>query len=408
METGKAGHARGLVIVLAAAFGLGAVVWAVNRGERPLLPPPPGSPSVAVPAPTAAASLPQTASEADVAGAPAETAVAPDAGAPQEPAAVPEATTAAEAPPTFDVVRVTPDGSALVAGTAAPGAEVTVYADAAPLASATADADGNFVAMFEAEPSAVPQALTLGAGDLRSDETVMLLPEAPAAPASSDSAPAGGVPTPAPAPDAAEAADAPAPEIAAAVVVGPEGVEVLPAPGSGGRVALGSISYADAGAVTLAGVGTAGSTLRAYVDDRLAEEAAVGDDGRWSLALDDVAAGLYRLRIDQIGPDGRVGSRVETPFQRDFPRPRLPRPGGPTAPAAVPPGGTITVQPGGNLWTIAREHYGSGVLYTQIFTANRELIRDPELIYPGQIFAMPEVEGRRAEPDVTGPRPRTE
>ena len=29
------------------------------------------------------------------------------------------------------------------------------------------------------------------------------------------------------------------------------------------------------------------------------------------------------------------------------------------------------------------------MLYTQIFTANRELIRDPDLIYPGQIFAMP-------------------
>ena len=47
------------------------------------------------------------------------------------------------------------------------------------------------------------------------------------------------------------------------------------------------------------------------------------------------------------------------------------------------------MQPGHNLWTLAREHYGSGVLYTQIFTANRDLIRDPDLIYPGQIFAMP-------------------
>ena len=49
----------------------------------------------------------------------------------------------------------------------------------------------------------------------------------------------------------------------------------------------------------------------------------------------------------------------------------------------------MTVQPGNNLWTLAREHYGSGVMYTQIFTANLELIRDPDLIYPGQIFRIP-------------------
>jgi nucleoid-associated protein YgaU len=49
----------------------------------------------------------------------------------------------------------------------------------------------------------------------------------------------------------------------------------------------------------------------------------------------------------------------------------------------------VTVQPGHNLWTLARTHYGSGVRYTQIFTANRDQIRDPDLIYPGQIFSMP-------------------
>lgn len=382
METKKAGHGRGLVVVLAAALGLGAIVWGVNRGTRPA--------PVPVPAPAPA---PAPASALGAA-----TAVPAPSAEPAPPVA--------EAP-RFDVVRVAPDGSALVAGTAAPGAEVTVYADAAPLAAATADADGNFVAMFKAEPSAAPQALTLGTGDLRSDETVMLLPEAPAAPAAAEAVPAGeaSAALPTAAGEAEAPIAAPAPEIAAAVVVGPDRVEVVPAPGSGGRVSLGSISYAEAGEVTLAGVGTAGSVLRAYVDDRLAEETAVGGDGRWSLALDDVAAGLYRLRIDQIGPDGRVASRVETPFQRDFPAAPPPRPGG-TAPAAVSPGGTITVQPGNNLWTIAREHYGSGMLYTQIFTANRELIRDPELIYPGQIFAMPEGAMPAPGPDVTGPKPR--
>ena len=51
---------------------------------------------------------------------------------------------------------------------------------------------------------------------------------------------------------------------------------------------------------------------------------------------------------------------------------------------------SVTVQPGNNLWTLAQAHYGSGVSYTQIFTANRDQLRDPDLIYPGQIFSMPE------------------
>ena len=83
-------------------------------------------------------------------------------------------------------------------------------------------------------------------------------------------------------------------------------------------------------------------------------------------------------------------SRVETPFQRDYPRAPPPRPGQTVAGAADAV--AVTVQPGSNLWTLARTHYGSGVLYTQIFTANRAQIRDPNLIYPGQIFALPALE----------------
>lgn len=53
---------------------------------------------------------------------------------------------------------------------------------------------------------------------------------------------------------------------------------------------------------------------------------------------------------------------------------------------------TVTVQPGFTLWGIAQERYGSGVLYVQVFEANRDKIKDPDLIYPGQVFAVPEGE----------------
>ncbi len=50
---------------------------------------------------------------------------------------------------------------------------------------------------------------------------------------------------------------------------------------------------------------------------------------------------------------------------------------------------SVTVQPGYSLWKIARENFGDGILYVQVYEANRDKIRDPDLIYPGQVFTVP-------------------
>lgn len=49
----------------------------------------------------------------------------------------------------------------------------------------------------------------------------------------------------------------------------------------------------------------------------------------------------------------------------------------------------VTVQPGFTLWAIARENYGDGFAYVRVYEANRAQIRDPDLIYPGQVFTVP-------------------
>ena len=62
-------------------------------------------------------------------------------------------------------------------------------------------------------------------------------------------------------------------------------------------------------------------------------------------------------------------------------------------PAAVAPAKpapvTVTVQPGYTLWGIAQQNFGDGVLYVQVFEANKDKIKDPNLIYPGQVFTIP-------------------
>jgi nucleoid-associated protein YgaU len=93
--------------------------------------------------------------------------------------------------------------------------------------------------------------------------------------------------------------------------------------------------------------------------------------------IESIAPGLHRLRVDQLGTDGQVMARVETPFSRA------------EVLAALPEESAVIVQPGNSLWRISRRIYGEGVRYSVIYQANQDQIRDPDLIYPGQIFILP-------------------
>ncbi len=53
---------------------------------------------------------------------------------------------------------------------------------------------------------------------------------------------------------------------------------------------------------------------------------------------------------------------------------------------------THTVQPGDTLWKISETHYGNGSNYMKIFEANRDLLDDPDSIYPGQELKIPDLE----------------
>ncbi|TPE53757.1 LysM peptidoglycan-binding domain-containing protein [Amaricoccus solimangrovi] len=286
--------------------------------------------------------------------------------------------------PSVEVMRVSASGSGVVAGRARPGANVAVLAGDRPLAEVKADEAGRFVAMFEAGASAEPRALTVetrGADGTthRSQEVLVILPGHEPAPPAGSETPAGAA-----APGAEPAAEPAAAPVAATALITPGTAEVTPvarpANLAEGQVAFASISYGEAGAVALQGFGDPGAALRAYVDGALAVEGRVGPDGRWTLTVPEAAPGTYTIRVDQLDATGRVVSRTETPFRRDTGGGAPPRPGEVS----------IVVQPGNNLWTLARIHYGTGMRYTQIFEANPELIADPDLIYPGQVFRVPE------------------
>lgn len=371
------------------------------------------------------------------------------------------------APPSFDVVRVEPDGSTLIAGKAAADWTVAVLVDGTVTEKTIADSTGGFVTFLTIGSSTRARVLTLmmtdpdGTREIASDGEVILAPspevlaaaEAPAAPEApagaaapegvqAEGAPAAGqAPV---APDAAQGTEAPVgvtppatPETSAEMAqaeapgTGTEGADAPAALADGGtgsdapqapeaaqageaptvllsdasgvrvlqkaggpevsdEIVLDTITYNDAGDVVLAGRGRAGSFVRVYLNEAEKAETQIGEAGGWQSELPGVAPGIYRLRIDELASDGTVLSRVETPFSRAE-----------TEEVAAAMGDSpvtrVTVQPGNTLWAIARDRYGEGVLYVRVFEANRDLIRNPDLIYPGQVFTVPAAETPAAE-----------
>ena len=50
------------------------------------------------------------------------------------------------------------------------------------------------------------------------------------------------------------------------------------------------------------------------------------------------------------------------------------------------------VKSGDSLSKIAKAHYGNAMKYMAIFEANQPLLKDPNLIYPGQVLRIPPLE----------------
>ncbi|NUH64740.1 LysM peptidoglycan-binding domain-containing protein [Sulfitobacter sp. S0837] len=152
------------------------------------------------------------------------------------------------------------------------------------------------------------------------------------------------------------------------------------------NVALDTIGYSDQGDVQLAGRAQPETReVRVYLNNDAIISLPVDAQGRWRGDLPNVDEGIYTLRVDELSEGGDVTSRVETPFKRESPQTLAQASAGLTGPLGV-----VTVQKGDTLWAISRERYGDPFLYVKVFEANSDNIRDPDLIYPGQVFDLPE------------------
>lgn len=341
-------------------------------------------------------------------------------------------------PPSFDTVRIKPDGSAVFAGRAEPGAEVTVLNGSEEIGSETADRRGEWVllpvkpippgdhelSLVETLPDGrqveSEQVLVLSvpdpeAGEEERSALAVLVPrdggggkvlqkptavtgaeDAPEAEKAIDVArltdPEAGEALP----DATEPGAAAESATASAEALAESGEPSPGAPGDGeatadpapqevedeGSLVVATVDYDETGDMTIAGQAEPDTDLNVYLDEEYVGTVEADEEGEWEVETEaEVEPGSYTLRIDQVDETGIVLARIETPLIRA--RPELL-----TFGDAI-----VVVQPGNSLWRIARRTLGGGVHFTEIYEANRSQIGDPALIYPGQIFTLPEVGG---------------
>jgi len=301
--------------------------------------------------------------------------------------------------PTFDIARIEPTGEAVIAGRATPGATVELLRNGELHDRAVADQSGQFVMVPPRFPSGTYD-LTLRSkrpdgkqATSKQSVTVAIEPNPTDQPVVALTTP--GKPTAMP-------SQPPAPKPTAGAVVA-ESVEIEPS-----------------GKFHASGRARAGAAVRLYLNDTFVASVTAGADGHFAVTINEgVAPGNYHVRLDEVEPNsGAVRARAEVPFNApntmgtasmpaqakasktpDIAAARQPQlaaagatvlpDGGSPSTVVVPKVATTTVSRGDSLWRLSRNTYGVGTRYSFIYKANREQIRNPNLIHPGQIFVLP-------------------
>lgn len=345
--------------------------------------------------------------------------------------------------PTFDLLRVDPDGSLVIAGRADPNSSVEIVAGSSVLATAKAGTNGDFASVLDralkpGEHTVVLRSTSSEKVSATSLETaivsipsnrqgeVVALVQQPGQPSRLISVPEDEPGQHADGNDlAANEADADEegqPDSAATGQKTAATEEAAPESRSspeqrGGTVPFIEAVEIDGREVFVVGQAEPGKRVRVYVNDVLLGQAIVDAEGRFLIQTErNLPVGDYIVRADVLARDGQtVITRAAVPFVRQ-PGESMTSiaPGAVqgasagesdrkgdavsaavhdtqtmTAPALQREDGAVIIRKGDTLWNISRRVYGRGMRYTTIYQANKDQIRDPNRIWPGQTFSLP-------------------
>ena len=188
----------------------------------------------------------------------------------------------------------------------------------------------------------------------------------------------------------------------------PNAVATLPSTESDVSI---SAAEAEGNDLFVAGMAEPGTRVEVFADGAFVGSAVATATGNWLVEAEAaLAQGEILLSAEAIGADEtQPETRVEASFFR-VPDAIVLEPMGAaatvetaeaSASGRLPPPVYVIIRRGDNLWRISRRNYGRGIRYESIFAANSELIEDPDLIFPGQVFIMPEYDRGWEEEVVT-------
>ena len=289
----------------------------------------------------------------------------------------------------IDLAQVRPDGNAVFAGKAPPGAEVTVFEGEIVLGTTTADASGEWVIVPEKALGTGEHLISVGAKTEGGDADIADVTLAIKVGETTDEQPLVAllpqteteIPQLLQSPDdqaetaqqivIAERADAPA--------TAEEAMAADPAMAvAGPAIAPRSLSWKEGGALTVSGVSRGGVSVRATAAGNGFGAADIGADGAWQVTgrvdLDRARRVMLFALVDEAGT---TVATYELPVAtRDLSQ-------------GLDGSRLVIVQQGDALWRIAYRSYGEGIKYVDIVRRNAAAINDPDLIFPNQIFAIP-------------------
>jgi nucleoid-associated protein YgaU len=276
--------------------------------------------------------------------------------------------------PAFDVARVEPSGDMVIAGRATPGATVELLRNGKVYDRMVADASGQF--------AIVPPRLPAGDSEL----TLRSQPPSGAPVTSRQTVVVSVQPN---------LKDQPV----VALMTPDQPSVVLSRPGtpdaSSGSVVVETVEAEASGRkILVTGHTEPGALVRLYVNDTYQATATADQNGRVAFTAASGGSGRnYQLRLDEVDrASGVTKSRAEVPFTAPQGAAVAAVPG--TGSTRVAQGQAMVVSRGDSLWGISRLAYGDGSRYTVIYDANHQQIRNPDRIYPGQVFRIPGKEQR--------------
>ncbi|CUX09790.1 LysM peptidoglycan-binding domain-containing protein [Agrobacterium genomosp. 13] len=256
---------------------------------------------------------------------------------PAQPAAAPAPGDAAQATPgapTFDVLRVEPDGSAVVAGKAQPGAKLEILSNGKVIAQTTIDGTGDFAAVFDNPLPPGDHELVLRSTDAsgkatQSEEVATVsVPENKAGELLAMVSKPGKASRVLAMPEAAPPALQPqqAAQSQQPAATSETGASNTPAPAAGATapaaapltstVQVSAVEF-EGSKIFVAGSAPAASTVRALVDDKEIGKTTAEASGHFVIEGNvDLTVGSHIITVEELNADGTVKVRVRVPFER--------------------------------------------------------------------------------------------